>query len=121
MIGENRMKKSIAFCLILVCGAMPAFSGGNFESVPPGNWAKVESLPEGEEISVKLLFGDRMKGKYLGFDSEDIRLSIDGAERSCPKNDIAEVRLLNVNDSVMEGTLIGLAAGAIPVGIIAGS
>ena len=115
------MKKSIAFCLIFACGVMPVFSSSNFESIPPGNWAKVESLTGGEEISMKLLFGDKMEGKYLSIDLENVHLYIDGKERSYLKKDIAEVRLVKINDSALEGTLIGFAAGAIPTGILMGS
>ena len=59
------MKKLIAFCLVSICGVMPALYMSSFESVPPGNWAKVESLSQGEEISLKMLFGDKMEGKYV--------------------------------------------------------
>jgi len=114
------MKRFIAFCLISICGAMPAFSMSNFESVPPGNWAKVESLSQGEEVSVKMLFGDKMEGKYLGLDSESLRLNIYGEERVYPKKDIAEIRLLNVNDSNQNGVGIGMLIGAIPLGLLAG-
>lgn len=106
------MKKSIVFCLILIWGVMPAMSRSNFESVPPGNWAKAESLSQGAEISVKMTFGDKMEGEYRGLDEEAIRLIINGKERSYPRKDVAEIRLLNVRDSNKNGTLIGLAIGA---------
>ena len=114
------MKRLIAFCLISVCGVMPAMSMSNFESVPPGNWARVESLSQGEEISVKMLFGDKLEGEFLGLDSDAIRLNTNGKERTYPRKDIAEIRLLNIDDSNQNGTGIGVLAGAIPLAILVG-
>ena len=119
MKGANDMKRFIAFCLISICGAMPAFSMNNFESAPPGNWAKVESLSQGEEVSVKMLFSDKMEGEYLGLDSENLRLNIYGKERVYPRKDIAEIRLLNINDSNQNGVGIGMLIGGIPMGLLA--
>ena len=113
------MKKLIAFCLISVCGIIPAMSMSNLESVPPGNWGKVESLSPGEEISVKMLFGDKMQGEYLGLDPDAIRLKTGGKERVYPRKDIAEIRLQNVHDSNQNGVGIGVIAGAIPMGFLA--
>ena len=119
MKGEDDMKKLVAFCLISICGVMPAFSMGNFESVPPGNWAKVESLSKGDEISVKMTFGDKMKGEYLGLDSDAIRLKTEGKERVYPRNDIAEIHLLNINDSNQNGVGIGALVGGAALGLLA--
>jgi hypothetical protein len=109
---EDDMKGFIALCLVLLLGAMPAFSMSHSESVPPGNWAKVESLAQNEEISVKMLFGDTMQGKYLGLDPDAIRINIEGQERMYPKKDVAEIRLTGIRDSNNNGSLIGLAIGA---------
>ena len=100
------MKRLIALCLVFICGTIPAMSMSNFDSVPPGNWGKVESLSQGTEISVKMRFGDKMKGEYIGLDADSIRLNIDRQERSYPKKDIGEIRLLGVSDSNLNGLLI---------------
>jgi hypothetical protein len=118
--GENQMKRLIALCLVFVCGITPALSASNFDSVPPGNWGKVESLPRGTEISVKMRFGDKMNGEYMGLDADAIRLNIDKKESIYPKKDIGEVRLLNVSDSNLNGVLTGFAIGAIPPSILLG-
>lgn len=114
------MKRLIALCLVFVCGITPALPMSNSDSVPPGNWGKVESLPRGTEISVKMRFGDKMKGEYMGLDADAIRLNIDSKERTYPKKDIGEVRLLNVSDSNLNGVLTGFAIGAVPLGILFG-
>lgn len=106
------MKQFIALYLISVLGIMPAFSMSHSESVPPGNWARVESLSQNEEISVKMLFGDKMQGKYLGLDPDAIRININGQERIYPRKDVAEIHLIEIRDSNNNGSLIGLAIGA---------
>jgi hypothetical protein len=114
------MKRSIAICLILAFGGMPAFSMSHSDSVPPGNWAKVESLVQNTEISVKMLFGDKMEGKYLGLDPDVIRVNIGGEERLYPRKDIAEIHIMNINDSNQNGVGIGVLAGAAALGIWGG-
>jgi hypothetical protein len=99
-------------------GSTPALSLDNFESVPPGNWGRVESLAQGEEISIKMLFGDTMQGRYLGLGSDSIRLNIEGEERVYQKKYIAEIRLMNVvNDSNQNGVFIGALIGSVPLAI----
>lgn len=114
------MKRLIALCLVFICGSIPALPMSSFDSVPPGNWGKVESLTQGTEISVKMRFGDKMKGEYMGLDAEAIHLNIDRQQRTYPKKDIGEIRLLNVSDSNLNGVLTGFAVGAIPLGILFG-
>ena len=65
-------------------------------------------------------FGDKMKGAYVGLDAEAISLNIDGQERTYPKKDIGEIRLLYVSDSNLNGVLTGFAIGAIPLSILFG-
>ena len=113
------MKRSVAFCLIFIWGVMPALSNSNFESVRPGNWAKVESLTHGAAISVKMVSGDKMEGEYMGLDVEAIRLNLDGQERVYPREGITEIRLLNICDPNTNGTLTGLAVGAATSAVVA--
>ena len=116
----NPMKKSITLCLIFLCGVMPVLSKTNFESVPPGNWAKVKSLSQGLEISLKMKYGDKMKGEYKGLDEETIRIKLDGEEKVYPKKDVSEIYLTNVRDSNSNGTLIGFGIGAALLGTYGG-
>jgi hypothetical protein len=114
------MKKLITLFLISVIGIIPGFSMSNSDSVPPGNWAKVESLAQKTEISVKMLFGDKMQGKFLGLDPDAIRVNIYGEERVFPRKDIAEIHLMNINDSNQNGVGIGVLVGAIPLALLIG-
>lgn len=109
------MKKLLACFLILFVGAVPPLSANNFEVVPPGNWAKVESLTSDATISVRMVSGDRMEGIYVGLDEDAIHINIAGQDRNCPKKDVVEIRLLKIEDSNLNGTLwgFGIAAGAL--------
>ena len=66
-----------------------------------------------------MLFGDKMDGEYMGLDSDIIRLKIDGEERVYPRKDIAEIRLLKINDPNQNGVGIGLAIGAATLAFVA--
>jgi len=104
--------KVFAIFLVLCLSVIPAFPKDTANVVPPGNWGAVEYLPQGTKISVRMTFGDRMDGRFLGLDSENIRLAIDEKDRIYPRNDVAEVWRLRVPDRKLNGTLIGLGVGA---------
>ena len=114
------MIKPLACLLIFILGAIPALSANNFEVVPPGNWAKVESLTSGADISVKMISGDRMEGTFEGLDENTIHLIIDDRERHYPKEDVVEIRLSKISDSNRNGTLWGLGIGAVTLGAFTG-
>ena len=114
------MKKPLVCLLIFILGAVPALSANNFSVVPPGNWAKVESLSSGTSISVKMISGDRMDGTYVKLDEDNIHIMIDSQTRYYPKKDVAEILLRKINDSNMNGTLWGLGIGAVTLGSFTG-
>jgi hypothetical protein len=107
--GFTRML--FVLCVVLCLSAIPLFPKDNVNVVPPGNWGAVENLPQGTK-SVRLTFGDRMDGAYLGLDDESIRLAVDEKEEKYSRNDVAEVWQLRVPDRKLNGTLIGMGIGA---------
>jgi len=110
--------KIFAVCLVFCLSVIPAFPKDNANVVPPGNWGAVEYLPRGTKISVRMIFGDRMDGKFLNLDAESIRLEIDGKDRNYPRTDVREIWQLRVPDRKLNGALIGMGTGA-AAGIIA--
>jgi hypothetical protein len=114
------MKKPLACFLMFFMGAVPAFSINNLDVAPPGNWAKVELLAAGADISVKMVFGNKMEGTYVGLDTNAIRLRIGGQDRIYPRKDVAAIRLLNLHDSSLNGTLWGLGIGAVSLSMFGG-
>jgi hypothetical protein len=114
------MRKMLAaFVSVCLC-VIPVFPKGATDVVPRGNWRAVEFLEEGTSISVSMDSGDKMEGKFLGLESDAIRLKVDKKERVYPRASITEIRQLRVPDSKLNGTLIGMGGGMV-AGIIAAS
>ena len=107
------MRKTLAMCLTICLATMPVIAKGKVDIVPPGNWAAVESLQKGTSISVRMTSADRVEGNFLDLDNESIRLTIDNQEKIYPRNSIAEIYQLRVPDRKLNGTLIGMGAGAL--------
>lgn len=114
------MKRFPVCLLIFFLEAVPALPANNFEAVPPGNWAKVETLTPGAEISVKMISGDRMEGSFAGLDNGTLYIKIGGQDRNYPKKDVIEIRLLEIEDSNLNGTLWGFGIGGATLGTFVG-
>ncbi len=112
-------KRICAICLVLSLGVLPALPREAESFIPPGNWGAVESLSKGTLISVRMTSRDRMEGTFQGVDERGIHLMMDGQERVYPRNGVAEIRQLGVADRKLNGTLIGLGAGAVAGGVAA--
>jgi hypothetical protein len=106
------MMKIWALLLIVGLGFTPLFPQGRIDAVPPGNWAKVESLIPGTEISVQLTSGDRIQGEFLGLEADAIRLNVGYRESAYPRPSVVEIQMPGVKDSNKNGTLIGMGIGA---------
>jgi hypothetical protein len=115
---KSIVKKMLAVYLALCLSVIPALSKDKADVIPPGNWGVLESLMPGTKISVRMTFGDRIDGKFLGLNAQSIRLTMDEKERIYPRSDVAEVWQLRAPDRKLNGTLIGMGSGA-AAGIIA--
>ena len=112
--------KALAATLALWLGAVPVFPKDKLDLVPPGNWGAVEILEEGTPVSIRMVSGDKMDGKFLDLDSDAIHVIIDDQERVFPRSGVAEIWQLRVPDGKLNGVLIGMGAG-LAAGIIAAS
>jgi hypothetical protein len=95
-----------------------AFARDRADIVPLGNWRAVEAMEKDASISVHMNSGHKIEGKFLGLDPDAIHLKIDNQERIYPRASITEVWQLRIPDRKLNGTLIGMLAGA-GAGIIA--
>lgn len=111
------LRKILVVCLVVYMGVVSALPKDNFIAIPPGNWGLVDALQTGTSISVRMISGDRMDGKFLALDTDSVRLLMDKKERIYPRNSVAEVWRLRVPDPKLNGALIGMGAGAL-AGII---
>jgi hypothetical protein len=113
-------KKICAVCLVFYLSVLPALPKEADSVIPPNNWGAVESLPKGTTLSVRMTSHDKMEGTFQGLDAGSIHLMTNGQESVFPRDGIAEIKQLGVPDSKLNGTLIGLGAGALAGGIAAG-
>ena len=81
--------------------------------VVPGRWEKVAKLSQGETVIVTLKTDDRIEGRFQGLSEVALAIRTDPAEeRIFRKEDIAMVLSGQaVEDSTLNGSLIGAAAG----------
>lgn len=112
------MKNSVlAFLACLVLLSQVGFGG-----VVPNRWDKIDVLPEGTEIIIKMEGGERLECEYLYSDAERLVIrDFDEIERELPKSGIKKIQTLDKTgkNQVWDGALIGGAIGAAAMGITA--
>jgi len=106
------LRKTLVMGLVVCLGVVSALPKDNLSAIPPGNWGLVGSLEKGTSISVRMTSGDRIDGKFIALDPDSVRLTMDRQERVYPRSGIAQVWQLRVADPKLNGTLIGMGAGA---------
>ena len=116
----NLSEKALAAFLALCLSVIPALSKDKPNLVPPGNWRAVEILEDGTAVSVRMVSGDRIDGKFLDLDSDAIQVLADDQKKVFPRSGVAEIYQLRVPDGKLNGVLIGMGAG-LAAGLIAAS
>jgi hypothetical protein len=109
----------LAFFIGLSLNAIPVHSKDSAIVIPSNNWEAVKQLERGAEISVRMKFGDVTNGRFQELRDQEVRLLANDTERSFRRADFAEIRRLHVQDSRINGTLIGLGIGGATGGIAA--
>jgi len=118
------MKKKISAAVLAIISLTTiALQAG----VIPGVWAKVETIPEGYPVVVKLQGGEKLRGNFLfcSLDGITVRDETD-AERTIPRSQVVKItsKKRTENDSLAQGAIIGAVAGglvSIPLAMIASS
>ena len=84
------------------------------------DWGKVAKLLPGTRVKVKLTQkGKKLKGKLVSSDENGIHVTLsDGSGRSIGRTSIREIQALH--GKLKYAPLIGAAAGAIALGVLAG-
>ena len=86
--------------------------------VIPGRWEKLDDQPSGTRMLVTLNSGERMDCTLKSSGPSDLTITDQaGAERILPKSGVREIVSSQriVRDSVIRGSLIGAAIGALAV------
>jgi hypothetical protein len=107
------MKRFVSFFLMIYVGVLPALAQAKPEVIPPGNWAKVEALARGADISVRLLSGDRLRGEFLDLGIDAISIREDAQERLFPRKGVAEIQLFGVARRSHRNLVLGTVTGAL--------
>jgi hypothetical protein len=84
--------------------------------VIPGVWAKVELIPEGYPIVVKLQCGEKVRGSFGRVSADEIMIHDEtDTERTIPKSHVVKItsKHKTKNDSLAQGAIIGAAVGAL--------
>lgn len=88
----------------------------------PGRWEKVKALEPGSSISVLLISGELVEGKFERLDRDVLLLRTGQTTESILKNSVYRVTEVTVEkDSGVKGALWGLAAGTALGGILVAS
>lgn len=88
--------------------------------VIPGRWEKVDALPPGNEVYVSLQDGSRVRGRLLARSAQEIALDTQDGEARVPLEAVSRVAVaVERPDRLVNGTLLGLAAGLAFGGVLA--
>jgi len=96
-----RILSYLSFLIILISSSIQA-------SVVPGRWEKLESLPPGRELEVRLNSKERLEGQLLEVEVEELVLNREeDGELRLPKSQIVKVTSRDriARDSAKDGLL----------------
>jgi hypothetical protein len=80
-----------------------------FAATPAADWSVVQSLPQGEKVSVRTKDGDRLKGSFDSATETDINFTQDGRTVTLRRDSIRRVEVGRRNR--LKGALVGAAVG----------
>ncbi len=75
----------------------------------PADWSVVQSLPQGEKVSVRTKDGDRLKGRFDSATETDINFTQNGRRVTLRRDSIRRVEVGSSNR--LKGALIGAGIG----------
>ncbi len=110
------MRRACAFALLFLM-IIPTAWAGSFEIAPPGgNWNKVQSIPQGSQLTVKLKFGETIEGDFVSLAEDTILLKVLDRDQTYPKDAVSEIRLMRQgsrlkNAAIAGGILFGVGFG----------
>jgi len=102
------MERKALRLLVIVLLAFASARAG----VVPGRWDKVQAEKPGTEMIVILTSGDEIQGMYQEVGSQELRITVDGAQRALPKSGIARITTAERRTGPLwNGPLIGAIIG----------
>jgi hypothetical protein len=77
----------------------------------PGDWTAVKSLPNDEDISIRLKTGKRVRGEFLSATDTEVTITRKGKGESFAKDSIAQIERLERKAEKGKYAAIGAAIG----------
>jgi hypothetical protein len=104
----------ISLALIVITAfpsSLVAAQGTSGSTQPNGDWSKINLVPIGDKLSVKLKNGKTVDGKLAKVTDDALSLSANGKSIDAKKDEVLSVYHV-IGSSATKSTLIGLAVGA---------
>jgi hypothetical protein len=88
-------------------------SGRRREAIYPASWNVVDALPSGADVTVVLKSGERRPYRFVRSDGERVQLQTTAGEsEALDKRQIVRLERKGVDDSPVDGTILGALIGA---------
>jgi hypothetical protein len=103
---------SLALLAVMILSpAVVAGQGSQGPAQPNSDWSVINSVPSGDQLSVKLKNGQTVEGKLSAFTNDALSLLVKGKPVDVKRKEVLTVHHVK-GKSATTPTLIGLAAGA---------
>jgi hypothetical protein len=100
-------------CLVAVSLVISSLAPAAFAQQPPsGDWTAVRSLPNDEDISIKLKTGKTVRGEFLSATENELTITRKGKGESFAKDTIAQIYRLKRKAEKGKYAAIGAGIGA---------
>ena len=111
---------STTACLVAIAVFISALAPAAFAQRVTGEWATVQSLPPGDEVSVKLKDGQSLRGRFSTANDSELTILRKKKQQPIAKNTIAQVYRLERRAEKAKYAAIGAGIGAAAGGTIGG-
>ncbi len=115
-------KRAVTVALVLM--ALLAKPQITFAQVTPtpirGSWEGLKAVPPGDEVSVRLRNGQKLKGRLISVSDTALTLAHGNITTDVTRGDALRVHRV-ISKSAKRATLIGLGIGAGLVAVVAGA
>ncbi len=115
-------KRAVTVALVLM--ALLAKPQITFAQVTPtpirGSWEGLKAVPAGDEVSVRLRNGQKLKGRLISVSDTALTLAHGNITTDVTRGDALRVHRV-ISKSAKRATLIGLGIGAGLVAVVAGA
>lgn len=116
------MRRTTSTTACLVAGALliSSLAPAAFAQQVSGDWASVQSVAPGDEVSIKLKDGHKVRGRFSSASDSELTILRKNKQQPIAKNTIAQVYRLERKAEKAKYAAIGAGIGAAAGGTIGG-